>query len=292
VLVTNMGGPPYGAASDRTDEEWQRAWELVTLGVIRLCRAAAGEMAKRGGGSIVNITTPGVHQRIAATALSTVARMATTGVAKSRADFRVGSGIALPTGSQAPSARCRDHREHPSGSTPATLLGRSRQRCTSRSDRQHCRPWRVPASFLPAREPSLPRETRTQAIMARQHDSPDSRPDGGALSAAISEAVVGLLAENTGRGPTKARTTLDRDLVVVVLQNSLTPGERFLADNNRIEQVLDMRRAYQEAMRSDCIAAVEELTGRTVAAFMSANHVEPDVAAEVFILTPESASTT
>jgi len=82
VLVTSMGGPPYGGAADRSDEEWQRAWELVTLSVIRLCRAAAGHMAERGGGSIVNITTPGVHQVIAATALSTVARMATTGFAK------------------------------------------------------------------------------------------------------------------------------------------------------------------------------------------------------------------
>ena len=82
VLVTNMGGPPYGGAADRSDEEWQRAWELVTLSVIRLCRAASGHMAARGGGSIVNITTPGVHQIIASTALSTVARMATTGFAK------------------------------------------------------------------------------------------------------------------------------------------------------------------------------------------------------------------
>ncbi len=36
VLVTNMGGPPHGGAADRSDEEWQRAWELVTLSVIRL----------------------------------------------------------------------------------------------------------------------------------------------------------------------------------------------------------------------------------------------------------------
>jgi 3-oxoacyl-[acyl-carrier protein] reductase len=82
VLVTNMGGPPYGGAADRSDEEWQRAWELVTLSVIRLCRAAAAHMVGAGGGSIVNITTPGVHQLIPATALSTVARLATTGFAK------------------------------------------------------------------------------------------------------------------------------------------------------------------------------------------------------------------
>jgi uncharacterized protein YbcI len=124
--------------------------------------------------------------------------------------------------------------------------------------------------------------------MARPKTSFESRPEGGPLHAAISEAVVGLMAQNTGRGPTKARTTIDGDLIVVVLQNSLTPGERYLADQNRDEQVLDMRRAYQDAMRTDCIAAIENLTSRTVTAFMSANHIDPDLAAEVFILKPQS----
>ena len=72
--------------------------------------------------------------------------------------------------------------------------------------------------------------------MTRQHDSPDARPEGGKLNAAISEALVRLLAESTGRGPTKARTTIDRDLVVV-LHDSLTPGERFLLDSDRHDEV-------------------------------------------------------
>jgi len=123
--------------------------------------------------------------------------------------------------------------------------------------------------------------------MAGQHDSQDAPLEGGPLHAAISQAVVRLLADSTGRGPTKARTTIDRDLIVVVLQNALTPGERYLANEDRGEQVLDMRRAYQDAMRTDCIAAIERITSRTVAAFMSANHIDPDLAAEVFILKPE-----
>jgi uncharacterized protein YbcI len=117
---------------------------------------------------------------------------------------------------------------------------------------------------------------------------PQHSHEGGALNAAISRTVVRLLAEAAGRGPTKARTTIDRDLIVVVLQDSLTSGERYLARSDRGEQVLQTRRAYQEAMRSDCIASVEDLTGRTVRAFMSANHIEPDFAAEVFILEPEA----
>jgi len=95
VLVTNMGGPSYGAAADRTDDEWQRAWELVTLSVIRLCRTAAAAMAERGAGSIVNITTPGVHQLVPENALSTVARMATTGFTKHLATELAPRGIRI-----------------------------------------------------------------------------------------------------------------------------------------------------------------------------------------------------
>jgi uncharacterized protein YbcI len=125
--------------------------------------------------------------------------------------------------------------------------------------------------------------------MAGPPESPTDRPEGGALNAAISRAIVRLLAESTGRGPTKARTTIDRDVIVVVLENTLTPGERYLAEHDRAAQVLDMRAAYQEAMSSACIATVEDLTGRTVSAFMSANHIDPDVAAEIFVLDPLSA---
>jgi uncharacterized protein YbcI len=124
--------------------------------------------------------------------------------------------------------------------------------------------------------------------MARPPDPLEPRRENGELNAAISEALVRLMADTTGRGPTKARTTIDRDLIVVMLQNTLTAGERYLAGSDRAEQVLAMRRAYQEAMSADCITAIEQLAGRTVIAFMSANHIDPDLAAEIFVLEPQA----
>ena len=124
--------------------------------------------------------------------------------------------------------------------------------------------------------------------MAAGPDSQHRHPTGGALQDAISQTVVRLLADSTGRGPTQARTTIDRDLIVVLLRNALTPGERYLVDRGRSEQVENMRRAYQDAMRTDCVAAIQSLTGRTIQAFMSANHVDPDLAAEVFVLEPDT----
>jgi uncharacterized protein YbcI len=108
----------------------------------------------------------------------------------------------------------------------------------------------------------------------------------GPLTAAISNAVVGLLREFTGRGPTQARTTIGSDTVVVTLRDSLTKAERTLASRGQALEVLAMRRAFQDTMREDLISAVERLTHRRVEAFLSDNLHEPDVAVEIFLLVP------
>jgi uncharacterized protein YbcI len=52
--------------------------------------------------------------------------------------------------------------------------------------------------------------------------------------------------------------------------------------------VLETRRAYQLTMREDFTAGIEEITGRQVIAFLSANHIDPDVAIESFMLAPQA----
>ena len=114
--------------------------------------------------------------------------------------------------------------------------------------------------------------------------------DGGSLASAISNSVRQLVAEYTGRGPTRARTSIRDNLVVVLLEDTLTKGERRLVAKGRDIRVLDYRAEFQAAMREDAIASVEELTGRKVMAFMSANHIDPDLAAELFVLEPDGAA--
>jgi uncharacterized protein YbcI len=111
----------------------------------------------------------------------------------------------------------------------------------------------------------------------------EGRPRNG-LYMEISNAVVKLMRENTGRGPTKARTTIRDNVVVVMLEQALTKGEQNLVRKGRSDKVIGIRHEFQEAMREECSATVGELTGRKVVAFMSANHLEPDLAAEIFVL--------
>ena len=110
------------------------------------------------------------------------------------------------------------------------------------------------------------------------------RPPGSSLYVTISNAIVGLMREYTGRGPTKARTTVRDNVVVVMLEHTLTKGERVLVEKGRGENVLALRREYQEAMREEASAKVGEITGRNVLAMMSANHLDPDLAVELFVL--------
>jgi uncharacterized protein YbcI len=109
---------------------------------------------------------------------------------------------------------------------------------------------------------------------------------GGSRSAAISNLTVRLLSEYTGRGPTRARTYFNDDLVTIVLQDTLTKGERTLVKKDRRELVLTTRTTFQEVMGNDLIAGIEEILGRKVVAFLSAQHIDPDIAIESFILAP------
>ena len=68
---------------------------------------------------------------------------------------------------------------------------------------------------------------------SRTATSPAPSARLGAQSAAISNAVVGLLRDYTGRGPTHARTTIGADTIVVTLRNSLTKAERTLAGSGQ-----------------------------------------------------------
>jgi uncharacterized protein YbcI len=123
--------------------------------------------------------------------------------------------------------------------------------------------------------------------------SPDHAAlDTGPRAAAISNAMVQLLHEYTGRGPTRARTTIGDDLVVCVLADTLTKSERRLVDAGEENLVLEERSTFQRLMRAEAIGAVEKVSGRTVAAFMSNNHIDPDFAVETFVLAPAAGEET
>ena len=104
----------------------------------------------------------------------------------------------------------------------------------------------------------------------------------------INNGTVRVLRDYTGRGPTKVRTVIDHNSVTILLSDTLTPGERRLADGGRSGLVLTTRHEFQRLMRDDLVTVVEDALDRKVIAFMSTNHIDPDMAVEVFVLEPKA----
>jgi uncharacterized protein YbcI len=111
-----------------------------------------------------------------------------------------------------------------------------------------------------------------------------NRLRGGELNAALTEALVGIHTEHLGRGPAAASTFHRGDVIVTLMHDVLTKAEKVLAHKGRAGDVTEARGLFRQQMEADFRAVVERLTGQKVLALLSANHLEPDVAATIFIL--------
>jgi uncharacterized protein YbcI len=96
--------------------------------------------------------------------------------------------------------------------------------------------------------------------------------------------MVGIHHEYLGRDPETATTFRHGNVLGTLMNEVLTPAEKSLPRTGQVDAVNHIRHLFQETMVDEFREAVERLTGRRVLAFTSGNHIEPDVAAELFIL--------
>jgi uncharacterized protein YbcI len=115
---------------------------------------------------------------------------------------------------------------------------------------------------------------------------PRGSQDHGDVLTAISDGIVALLKEFYGRGPTRAKSYYEDDLVVCVLRGGFSRVEQTLMDGGRGAAVIQQRMEFQDVMRGRFEAVIEQATGQRVIGFMSGNQQDPDIMCEVFILQP------
>lgn len=111
-------------------------------------------------------------------------------------------------------------------------------------------------------------------------------PDGstrGALVSQLSREIVQLHARLYGRGPTKARSYLQPDYAVCILEEIFTTAERTLIDAGSADHVRDTRKKFQDAVQEQFIEVVEGITGRKVRVFLSQVDTESNLALEYFL---------
>jgi len=113
-------------------------------------------------------------------------------------------------------------------------------------------------------------------------DLPES-PARGALVSQLSREIVQLHARLYGRGPTKARSYLQGDYAICILEEVFTTAERTLIEAGSGDHVHDTRKKFQDAVKEEFVEVVERITGRTVRVFLSQVDIEANLALEFFI---------
>ncbi len=107
---------------------------------------------------------------------------------------------------------------------------------------------------------------------------------GGQLAEQISTSFVKLIKEHGDRGPTKCRTYIDDDLIIVLMRGGYSRLENTLFEGGKWLDVRATRQTFQDTMEGRLTETIERLTGREVSAFMSASHQHPDMQIEMFVL--------
>jgi uncharacterized protein YbcI len=114
--------------------------------------------------------------------------------------------------------------------------------------------------------------------------APRTEESRGQLLLELSNAIVRIHKEFYGKGPTKARSHLSQDLLVVVLEGGYTHSEQTLLAAGHAREVTQARLAMQETAEGVLREAVEAILRRPVRSFMSANDPHADAQVEVFLL--------
>jgi uncharacterized protein YbcI len=113
----------------------------------------------------------------------------------------------------------------------------------------------------------------------------DGEVHGGEQLAAVTNGIVKLFREYYGRGPTKAKSyVLDDRILVCVLEETMTKVEKTLVENGHGDKVREVRLTFQEAMADEFMGTVTETTGRNVIAYHSQLTLDPDIGFEFFVL--------
>ena len=108
---------------------------------------------------------------------------------------------------------------------------------------------------------------------------------GDDVLAAVNDAMVALHVRYHGREPGASRTQMmGDDMLVCLLGDVYSDVEKTMIEVQRQALVHETRSEFQRVMEHRFISAVEAITGRTVARFMSAHHVGPDLELGLFVL--------
>ena len=104
VLVNNAGAAAIRPLEDLTEDDWRSQWELNVMAPMRLMRAAAPRMARRGGGRIVNVSSSAGKRPSLNYPAYSVTKAAELSLSRVFADAFAGDGVLVNAVTPGPTA--------------------------------------------------------------------------------------------------------------------------------------------------------------------------------------------
>jgi uncharacterized protein YbcI len=109
----------------------------------------------------------------------------------------------------------------------------------------------------------------------------------GELLGRVSRELVHALKESYGRGPTKAKSYLCDDVLLVVMEGGLLQAETTMVERGRDDLVREFRQQFENELAATFTGVVEQVTGRKVLNYQSQVMFDPDMIFELFVLDSE-----
>ncbi len=95
ILIANVGGPPPSGALGVAPEQWQKFFESMVLGIIRIIDGLVPGMREKKWGRVVAITSSGVIQPIPTLAMSNTLRASVAAFCKTLATEVAADGVTV-----------------------------------------------------------------------------------------------------------------------------------------------------------------------------------------------------
>ena len=129
-------------------------------------------------------------------------------------------------------------------------------------------------------------------LEAPQHaPEADANAQGGSLLAAISNAMVRAMKQYYGKGPTKAKSYMVDNYLLIAMEGRLTVVEETLLRAGKHHLVREFRQTFQNEMAGEFTEQIERLTGRKVLTYQSQLVFDPNTQFEIFVLDPRGDGT-
>jgi len=106
----------------------------------------------------------------------------------------------------------------------------------------------------------------------------------GEIRASLSNALVALVKEHWGKGPTAAKSFLNDEYVLTIFEGGLIRNEETMLEAGEHDVVRQYRLTFQQVIRREMVEPVERITGRTVLDYHSQIVFDPVRAFEIFVL--------